>query len=311
MHIAILSATSQIAKDLIFSFSRESNYNLKLFARRPAAVSQWLTSLGLKGQYAVFDLEDFSNRDYFDAIINFVGVGNPAQAALMGASIFDVTLKYDEIALNYLHQHPGCRYLFLSSGAAYGLTFDEPVDQNTKAVIAINDLQSQSWYTVAKLYAECRHRALLHLPIVDIRVFNYFSHTQDISARFLITDILRAINSGETLITSSDNIVRDYIGPDDFYRLVSLILAAPATNDVLDCYTKAPVDKMTLLLAMRERFGLAYELNEKLVGVNATGLKMNYFSRNYKAEIFGYFPSKKSLDNVLDEAFLALNRCVQ
>ena len=193
MRIAILGATSQIAKDLVLSFSAQSNHELALFARRPEAVKQWLTGVGLSGRYTVADFAVFGADRNFDAILNFVGVGNPAQAAAMGASIFDVTLQYDERALAYVRQHPDCRYLFLSSGAAYGSTFDEPADENTKAVVAINHLQPQDWYAVAKLHAECRHRSLKHLPIVDIRVFNYFSHTQDISARFLITDILRAI----------------------------------------------------------------------------------------------------------------------
>jgi len=61
------------------------------------------------------------------------------------------------------------------------------------------------------------------------QLIDYFSHTQDISARFFITDILRAIQSGETLMTTPENIVRDYIGPDDFFKLISLILESPPT----------------------------------------------------------------------------------
>ncbi len=307
MHIAILGATSQIAKDLVLSFSKKSNHDLVLFARRPVVVNEWLALVGLSDRYLVVDFESFTAYENFDAIINFVGSGNPAQTAAMGASIFDVTSKYDELALNYLRHHPDCRYIFLSSGAAYGSSFNEPVDENSKAVVAINNLQPQDCYAVAKLHAECRHRALAHLPIVDIRVFNYFSHTQDISARFFITDILRAIRSGETLITSADNIVRDFIGPDDFYQLVSLILAAQVSNDVVDCYTKAPVDKMTLLSSMKERFGLVYEVRNAPAGVNATGVKINYFSKNRRAEKFGYIPSKNSLDSVLDESKIVTN----
>jgi nucleoside-diphosphate-sugar epimerase len=309
MQIAILGATSQIAKDLVLSFFAQGSHELTLFARRTEVVMQWLASVGLSGRYTVADFGSFGVDEHFDAILNFVGVGNPAQAAAMGASIFDVTLTYDEMALDYLRQHPQCRYLFLSSGAAYGSSFDEPVDENSKAVVAINNLQPQEWYAVAKLYAECRHRALPYLPIVDIRVFSYFSHTQDMFAQFFITDILRAIQFGETLITSLDNIVRDYIGPKDFYRMVSLILAAPPTNDVVDCYTMAPVDKMTLLSTMKEQLGLVYEVRDGPVGVNATGVKMNYFSKNRRAEAFGYLPSKKSLDSVLDEARLSANGC--
>jgi hypothetical protein len=88
--------------------------------------------------------------------------------------------------------------------------------------------------------------------------------------------MLRAIRSDETQLTSSGNIVRDYFEPGDFYRLVSLILESPATNNVVDCYTQAPVDKMA---NTEERFGLRYEACNAPAGVNATGVKMNSFRR--------------------------------
>ena len=306
MKIAILGATSQIAKDLIVSFSNEKNKQLHLFARRPDDVTKWLNDVGLSERYLVDEFGGFGTQE-FDAIINFVGVGNPAQASAMGASIFDVTLQYDELALNYIRHHPDCRYLFLSSGAAYGASFDAPVDVQTKATVAINNLQPQDWYAVAKLHAECRHRSLAHLPIVDIRVFNYFSHTQDMEARFLITDIVRAIRGKTVLKTSADYIVRDFIGPSDFYQLIKAILTSPANNDVLDCYSKAPIDKPTLLTAMQDRFGLKYEISKSNASVNATGSKSHYFSLNNKAKNYGYQPTLSSIESILIEAESLIN----
>ena len=306
MRIAILGATSQIAKDLVQSFAANSSHDLALYARRPQAVAQWLANVGLVGRYAVASFAAFNADQHFDAILNFVGVGNPAQAAAMGASIFDVTLQYDELALSYVRQHPTCRYIFLSSGAAYGASFDTPVDGNTKATVSINNLQPQDWYGVAKLHAECRHRSLAPLPIVDIRVFNYFSHTQDMDARFLITDILRAIRDKTVLKTSADYIVRDFIHPLDFCNLVNAILAAPAANAVVDAYSKAPIDKPSLLAAMQEKFGLQYEIVQTGAGVNATGGKPHYDSLNTRAAGFGYLPELTSLQGILEEVTRAL-----
>ena len=300
MKIAILGATSQIAKDLLVSFSAEETKGLHLFARRPDDVKKWLNDVGLSERYLVDEFGGFGTQE-FDAIINFVGVGNPAQAAAIGSSIFDVTLQYDELALNYVRQHPECRYIFLSSGAAYGSSFDAPVDAQTKATIAINNLQPQDLYGVAKLHAECRHRSLAHLSIVDIRVFNYFSHTQDIEARFLITDILRAIRDKTVLKTSSDYIARDFLHPSDFHQLVRVLLSAMPTNTAVDCYTRAPIDKPTLLAAMQEKYGLRYEVIEKNAGVNATGNKPHYYSMNRRAGDFGYEPKFTSLDSILFE----------
>ncbi len=300
MHIAILGATSQIAKDLVSAMSPDNSHTFSLFARKPAAVSAWLAQSGLGAHHAVFGFEAFATPAFaFDAILNFVGVGNPAQAKAMGASIFDVTLQYDGLALGYVHQHPQCKYIFLSSGAAYGSGFEEPVTASTQATVPINALQPQDWYGVAKLHAECRHRALGHLPIVDIRVFNYISASQDAGAAFLTSEILRAIQGGTALSTSAVNLVRDYIGPEDFCALVRNILAAPRTNVVVDCYTRAPVEKMTMLAALQERFDLDYRITEAPVGLSATGYKKNYFSTNHSAQQFGYAPQYTSLENVL------------
>ncbi len=298
--IAILGATSQIARDLIVSFS-STQERLHLFARRPEKVTEWLAYTGLPGRYPVDGFSELYNHE-FDAIINFVGVGNPAQAMAMGNSIFDVTLRFDEMAMAYLRAHPACRYLFLSSGAAYGSRFDEPAKADTPAVVSINDLKPHEWYGVAKLHAECRHRALPDLSITDIRVFNYFSRTQDVEARFLITDILRAIRDREVLKTSPDYIVRDFLHPADFYGLMVSLLSSPATNTVVDCYSLAPIDKPGLLAAMQQEFGLRYELAGNPETVNATGSKPHYYSLSRHAADFGYQPGMTSLDGVLQES---------
>jgi nucleoside-diphosphate-sugar epimerase len=301
MRIAILGATSQIAKDLIESFAVQDQHNLVLYARRPRAVQEWLARVNLVNRYAVHDFEAFVANEHFDAILNFVGVGNPAHASAMGASIFDVTLKYDGMALDYMRQHPKCRYIFLSSGAAYGASFDSPVEVNTCANVPINNLQPQDWYGVAKLHAECRHRALAHLPIVDIRVFNYFSHTQDMDARFFITDIVRSIRDNTVLHTSSEFMFRDYIHPLDFYGLVTTILHAPTSNAVVDAYSRAPVNKLTLLALMQEQFGLQYVTLQSGPHINATGNKSNYFSLNKSAAALDYQPCFTSIESLLIE----------
>jgi nucleoside-diphosphate-sugar epimerase len=301
MKIAILGATSQIARDLIVSISVEEEKYLHLFTRSPDAVTKWLASEGLQGRYPVDEFSGFAKEE-FDAVINFIGVGNPAQAVAMGNTIFEVTLRFDEMVMDYLKTHPVCRYLFLSSGAAYGACFNEPVTRDTLAVVAINNLAPHERYGVAKLHAECRHRAHPELHIIDIRVFNYFSHTQDIDARFLITDILRAIRDKTVLNTSPDYIVRDFLHPSDFYQLVCVLLSAPATNTAVDCYTLAPIDKPNLLVVMQEKFGLRYEIAEVATSINATGSKPNYYSLNTRAADFGYQPSLTSVDGILIEA---------
>lgn len=301
MRIAILGATSQIAGDLILGLAGKPGYEFYLYARRIAELEFWLSQNGLLGRCQIHGYAGFA-EEKFDAVINFVGAGDPAQIAALGNSIFDVTLQFDEMVLRYLKSHPRCRYFFLSSGAVYGSSFDKPAEQSTAATIRINGTYHHEWYGVAKLHAECRHRAHVDSPIIDIRVFNYFSRTQNINARFLITDMLRAIRDKTVFKTSSDYIVRDYLHPSDFCSLIKVLLSAPEANTAVDCYSKAPVDKPALLAAMRSEFGLRHETSQTHAALNATGAKTHYYSNNRRAAEFGYEPQLTSLEGILTEA---------
>ena len=152
------------------------------------------------------------------------------------------------------------------------------------------------WYSIAKLYAEAKHRAMSDHSIVDVRVFNYFSHTQDMNARFLITDIVRAIKNKEILKTNAVNIVRDFITPPDFYRLIMFVINSLNENFSIDCYTKAPIDKFSLLKIFQKEFNLKYEIVEN-AGINGTGLKVNYYSKKNHSDFQPIFTSHLGVIN--------------
>lgn len=309
--IAFVGASSQIAKDLICSFATAGKTALLLYVRNLDTTKAWVVKQDLEAVCTVHPYEAYGELSH-DVVINFVGVGDPRRAAEMGASIFEITARFDDMVLTDLARNPGRRYLFLSSGAVYGNAFAEPVTASTQAAIAINNIQPQDYYAAAKLHAEVRHRARQDLATLDLRVFSMFSRTQTIESRFLITDIVRAIRDGRTLQTSPDYIVRDFMHPDDFHRLVECLLAAPPANCAIDCYSREPIDKPTLLQTMAECFGLCYEVvGDVNVRVNATGSKPNYYSLNRKAAEFGYQPAWSSLECILAEtaAILKVPSC--
>jgi len=306
MKIAILGATSQIAQDLILSFSKNQDYIFSLFSRNVELLEKWINSENLSDKYQIQEYSEFDNHQKFDVIINFVGIGDPAKAQIMGSDIFKVTEQYDGMALEYLKQHKKTKYIFLSSGAVYGGKYEEPVNENTVATVDINNLKSTDWYAISKLYAEAKHRSMPELSIVDVRVFNYFSHTQNMNARFLITDIVRAIKNKEVFETSADNIVRDFITPPDFYRLIQAIIDFNPINTALDCYTKAPVSKFDLLNGLKSEFELRYEIDKDVDIVNATGVKSKYYSLNKTVKSMNYSPKNTSLKSIIKEINLML-----
>jgi nucleoside-diphosphate-sugar epimerase len=302
MELAFLGATSQIGRDLIVSLSRDRDHKFVLYARRTDAVAHWLAQVRLSANVSVKSFDQFADTsDKYDAILNLVGSGNPATSA--GAAIIDITDRFDNLALKYLERHPACRYIFFSSGAVYGSDFLDPVGDATRCQTRINDLRPTDWYGLSKLFAECRHRAYSDLHIVDLRVFNYFSYSSDLCARLLITDILRVIIANKTLKTSAKNIFRDYVGPSQIAKMVEGVLISAPTNVAVDFYTENPVDKFTLLESMAVSFGLKYEVVEDETGVNATGLKSNYYSVSTKANhYFGYCPQETALNIVQTQA---------
>lgn len=302
MKIAILGATSQIARDLIISFDELTDYKLTLFSRDQQKLQAVMNALSSRHQIAGY--ESFGAEDRYDVIINFIGIGSPVKAEKMGSSILEVTLEFDLKILDYLNIHKDTRYIFLSSGAVFGTDFQQPVNAQSKSVIPINNLSFTDWYMVAKIYAEARHRALAHLNIVDVRVFNYFSHTQDMNSGFLMTDIVSALEKNEMLATSADNIVRDFITPPDFFNLIQSIIQFTPANLALDCFTKSPVSKFDLLSELKTRYGLKYEVMGSTITLNATGQKNHYYSLNKIAQTIGYAPLHTSLEGINREISL-------
>ncbi len=288
--IAILGATSQIARDFVARFG-SSGTDLHLFGR--TAQTRPYSGFG---------------QDKYAAIINFVGVGDPVRARQMGADIFAVTREFDLLALDYLRRHPETRYIFLSSGAVYGHGFAEGVTADSLAKIPVNALQPQDYYGAAKLYAEALHRSRGE-SIFDIRVFNYISRSMDLSARFLIADMVNAARSGSVFQTTNRPLMRDFLHPADFCQLIECCLAAPpGSNMALDCYSQSPISKYEMVKLMAGDFGMKYEIADASDTVNATGDKPNYFSRNHLAAALGYAPGHSSHSAIREEVGAILSR---
>lgn len=306
MRTAILGATSQIAGDLIELMCSNGGFELYLYARKPNTVVEKFASKSKVNIKHIGDYASFNFNLEFDLLINFVGIGNPEVLSKMGSEIFDITWEFDQLALDYIRTYTDCRYIFLSSGSVYGSDFKRPATKKTQPKIPINNLKHQDWYRIAKLHAESRHRSHESLSIIDFRIFNYFSASQDISSRFLISDMIRSIHNKTIFKTTPENIFRDYLHPSDFFNLLLSVLNSPAKNDAIDCYSLAPIDKITLLEIMQDRFGLNFEFNHEASVVHSTGTKPHYYSLNNKAAKFGYSPKLSSLDGVVLETEILL-----
>lgn len=278
------------------SLENRTPHALTLFARDPKRAHIAQRQRGISAVPDCHPLDAF-DEERWDAIINFVGVGDPARAVAMGADILGVTSEWDSRVLAYLDGHAQCRYIFLSSGAAFGEGVGQAVDEETRATFAINALPSSSYYGIAKFYAEALHRARTDRSIIDIRVFNYLSDQADLDHRFLITEAIAAIRDDRTLSVDAREMWRDYLGQEDFAALVDACLGAPAGyNGAVDGYSRAPISKTNILALLHDKFTLRFHIAGG--GIDATGTKSNYYSCNRVAGTLGYAPRFASSDTL-------------
>lgn len=298
--VAILGATGHVGKCLTSVLLESNRHEVTAVVRNRGSFDAFVAAEPRGATCAVRSFEEFVAGEY-DAVVNCVGVGTPAGVTSAGATIFELTERFDALVLGYLAQHPETRCIAFSSGAAYCGDFDEPASADTPAVVRINGIMPTDYYGVAKLAAETKHRAAADFAIVDLRLFGLFSRYAHLDASFFMSDVYRAIAQCTTLEVGPDDIVRDYVAPRDLAALVVAVMDAAPRNDVFDLYSAAPVAKMDVLAAFSARYGLEYHVLGSTSAPSATGLKPNYYSTNRRAASLGYQPSLTSLQTLSEE----------
>ncbi|MEN6374035.1 MAG: NAD-dependent epimerase/dehydratase family protein [Smithella sp.] len=302
--VAILGATSHIAKSLIAQFLAHGGFNLHLYARAPERMQAFLETL--EGGKKTFEI----NRNFqaitqhaYDVLINCVGVGTHKKLQGDYTRYFKVTEEFDNLVLAYLINHnPDALYIRFSSGAVYGHSFSAPVTEDSVNSIMVNHITPQDYYGIAQLNAEAKHRAFKGLKIVDLRLFSYFSRFIDISEGYFITEVMDCILHHKILETDEMNIVRDYVDPDDLFTIILQCMQAGRINTALDVTSAKPVEKKEILDYFSENHGLRYEVLKSINNASPTGSKNTYCSDYRNAETIGFYPHYHSMETIIREA---------
>ena len=136
MKVAILGATSHIAKNLIYQNNLKPKWDLYLFARNLGKLEEFLNRNPSVGIENSFHLDKFlTNRLQFDAVINCVGFGTQRKVKNAGIDLFLLTESIDYQVMMYLKIKPSTVYVNFSSGAVYGTFIEKPIGIGHKSVI--------------------------------------------------------------------------------------------------------------------------------------------------------------------------------
>lgn len=293
--IAILGATSHIARNLIARFSADG-FPMHLYVRPESPRFELPANAQWKG-YGEF------GREHYGTIINCVGAGTPDK--LRTGDWFSVPERFDNLVLDHLQTvDPEALYLAFGSGAIYG-PHPDPVGADTCFSTPVNHVPSADCYSIMRLYTEAKHRSLADRNIVDIRIFSFFSRYASPDAGYFMTDVLKALLAGIPLKTNDSDMIRDYTAPGDLYRMIRLCMEKRRINAALDSYSSRPVSKNQVLTRFQERFGLSVERTE--VPASPNGTRSVYASANRAAEhVLGYRPQYSALQTLEEETAFAL-----
>jgi NAD dependent epimerase/dehydratase family len=249
--VALLGAHGQIARGLIGHLP--ADWDLRLFSRDPAFPNPEALSRGV----TLARYEEFSGGEY-DLIINAAGPGDPAVHRAIGADIFRITERFDNMVLDYLGRNPVAGYVNLSTGAIYGLNFEARHADDPVYSLHVNALNRGSAYVLAKLCAEAKHRNSQYLRIADLRIFGYFSRLVDLKSQFFLAQAVSHLRAGNTFHTHPADFVRDYISQEDLAAQIAALYECGLPNGAFDAVSAEPITKFGILNALRDRFGLRF-----------------------------------------------------
>jgi nucleoside-diphosphate-sugar epimerase len=293
---------------LIDNFLKKGIRELLLFSRSIDRTGDFLNSLkeDKSGVILKSGYQDFLDQSY-DVVINCVGVGTPDKLAGQYWKWFTVIEKYDNLVLAYLQKSPKTLYISLSSGVVYG-DFSRPSAKDGVNLLHVNHIQEKDYYSIVRLNAETKHRSFSDLNIVDLRLFSYFSRYIDVTDKYFLNDIIKAINTKSKFMTDSLNVVRDFIHPDDLLSLVRIFINIRSVNGAFDVYSANPVSKWEILDYFKTEYDLEYKITGQDEFRSGTGHKELYYSEYHKAEDLGFCPKYDSLSVIKNESGYLVDR---
>jgi len=298
MHTVIAGGTSHIARAIVPYFLAAGD-RVTLFARRPEALADVDAAVE----------SDFSKLTSTpcDILINCIGAGTPDIVRGNPVNWFSVLEKFDDLAIQSLLKcNPGALYVHFSSGAVYDRSGDGFSGDGSCRTIFPNRISTADYYSVAKLYAEAKHRAYRQLRILDLRIFSFFSRHIKIDSGYFMTDVVQALLRGKTLLTSPVEMIRDYPHPQDLAAVIRRCAGIPAINTAADIASAAPVKKSEILAAFQEKFGLQYSFAGN-IGNSPNGDVSVYAPAGSAAHrLCGLKPAWNSLNTLLTECAVIL-----
>ncbi|MBK26351.1 MAG: hypothetical protein CME70_20295 [Halobacteriovorax sp.] len=296
--ICLIGATGFVGKGLICAAHKREDLKLTLSSRSTDQIQQFLNENDY--DFDTIELNKIKSNQ-FDIIINAAGVCDPKVIQENPELLFKSHRDVDELIIENLRAFPKTLFFNLSSGAVYGADFLEPapkaIDWNVPDSLEDISGDPASMYSKTKIFFEKKHRDLKDLNIVDVRLFSIFHRHLNIGAHYFLSQLIESLKNKEVFVTSTQNIVKDYVHPVDLLNLAIMLWEKGQINCALDLSSAAPVKKSEIIEYFEQKHQLKVEYKE----MEFKGTKVNYYSTSKEALELGFSPLGTSLECIAKE----------
>ena len=235
--------------------------------------------------------EYFCNKEY-DFIIHSASVGVLRKFQADPATLVHENLR--SFVNTFKQRTKSKRFIFLSSGAAYGRPLCiRKIDESYFEQAIPQDSYGLSKFICSRMVA-----AELPQKAVSLHLFGVFGAYEDCQVRFISNAIVRSLFN-LPIIIKNQNAEFDYLYIKDFIKILTTFLTSPASYSHYNIASGEPVSLLELAEIIRSILGTRQQIIVNDTKITTSYTANNQRLLNFLGSEFTFTPIKQAIEELI------------